>query len=85
MYVLKSEYLAEMTAFARLLWFRGYPDLRETFLAEDGKCFPQEYSLKRGLPSCLFSRKTTIRATVLINAIPREVKKWKDQRFSWEN
>lgn len=47
MYVLEGEYLAEMTAFACLLWFRGYPNLCETFLAEDDECFSQT-SPKRG-------------------------------------
>jgi hypothetical protein len=41
MYVLESKNLAKMTVFAGLLWFRGYPNLCETFLAEDGECFPQ--------------------------------------------
>lgn len=47
MYILEGNNLAEITVFAGLLWFRGYPNLCETFLAEDGECFSQE-SAERG-------------------------------------
>ena len=40
--VLEGENLAEMTVFIGLLWLRGYPNLCETFLAEDGECLRQE-------------------------------------------
>lgn len=73
MYVLERKYLAEMTAFIGLLWFGGYPNLCKTNWAEDGESFPAGIPGMM-VPSCLSSRKTMMRAIVLINAIRREMR-----------
>ena len=56
MYVLEGEYLAEVTVFAGLLWFRGYPDLCQTFLVEQRSVLSARPPKFRYLPVSLIGR-----------------------------